>query len=226
MADGVNVHPLPNTVLGGRTYMLGNFMSKELALAELAEFCRAAARFPKPCVLDEDNAASLYRDPTGWTIHRKRAWVAIMSLAHYDYIDFSITVGSEAGTKLSSTHLRAWMKHLSEYAQHLDLIHARPAAEWIAEKPKHVVAVALALPDNAFAAYLADAREVTDPTAGEPIAGPIVFHLPAGEYHARFFSPTSGTYSPAVRVHGGPEPIKIDLDAFQHDLVLEVRRGE
>ena len=72
----MNVHPLPDTVLGGRTYMLGNFMSKELKLAELAEFCRAAGHYPKPCVLDEDNAATMYRDTIGWTIHRKRAWIA------------------------------------------------------------------------------------------------------------------------------------------------------
>ena len=44
LADAVNVHPLPNTVLGGRTYMMGNFMSKELTLAELSDFCRATPR--------------------------------------------------------------------------------------------------------------------------------------------------------------------------------------
>ncbi len=38
--DAVNVHPLPDTVLGGRTYMLGHFMSKDLALPAFAEFCR------------------------------------------------------------------------------------------------------------------------------------------------------------------------------------------
>ena len=28
LVEIVNVHPLPNTVLGGRSYQLGNFMSK------------------------------------------------------------------------------------------------------------------------------------------------------------------------------------------------------
>ena len=37
-------------------------MSKELMLADVALFCRAASGEPKPTVLDEDNAAS-YRDP-------------------------------------------------------------------------------------------------------------------------------------------------------------------
>src|SRR5207237_10755153 len=58
----VNVHPLPNTVFGWRSYQLGNFMSKDLMLSEVAEFCRAAYGQRKPTVLDEDNTASMYRD--------------------------------------------------------------------------------------------------------------------------------------------------------------------
>src|SRR5262249_32091030 len=130
MVDAVNVHPLPNTLLGGRAYMLGNFMSKELTLGELAEFCRAAGHYKKPCVLDEDNTATLYRDPVGWTIHRKRAWVAAMSQAHYDFIDFSITVGSESGTRASRAQIRTWMKHLSEFMHGLDFVHAEPDGGW------------------------------------------------------------------------------------------------
>ncbi len=137
LADAVNVHPLPNTVLGGRAYLLGNFMSKELTLAELAEFCRAAQPYPKPCVLDEDNAASMYRDPTGWTIHRKRAWIAAISQAHYDFIDFSITAGSESGTRESNAQIRTWMKHLSDFLHAFDFIHATPAHDWIERTPPH-----------------------------------------------------------------------------------------
>jgi hypothetical protein len=59
------VHPLPNTVLGGRSYQLGNFMSKELMLSEVAEFCRMAYGQRKTTVLDEDNTASMYRDSGG-----------------------------------------------------------------------------------------------------------------------------------------------------------------
>ncbi len=80
-ADVVNVHPLPGLVLAGREYMLGHFMSKELELKTFRDFCRAAQGFAKPCVHDEDNAASMYRDKTGWTIHRKRAWTAVFRCA-------------------------------------------------------------------------------------------------------------------------------------------------
>ena len=221
--DAVNVHPLPGTVLGGRTYNMGNFMSKELVLGEVAEFCRAAASHPKPVILDEDNAASIYRDPTGWTIHRKRAWIAALSLAHYDYIDFSITVGSEAGTKASAAGIRTWVKHLSEFMHARDLVHARLAAGWIERTPPNLVSAAMQFGDREWAAYLADAREVTDPAAGEPIAGPIAVRLPEGKYRATLLSPTSGAESPAIRIHGGSEPAVIDLPAFRHDVVLRSR---
>ena len=123
-ADVVNVHPLPGLVLAGREYMLGHFMSKELELKAFRDFCRAAQGFAKPCVHDEDNAASMYRDKTGWTIHRKRAWTALLSLCHYDYIDFSITAGSETGTRESNRLIRTWMKHLSDFMRTIDFVHA------------------------------------------------------------------------------------------------------
>ncbi len=72
--DIVNDHPLPDTTLKGRVYDMGNFMSEELRLAEVADFCKAAWTMRQPTALDEDNAASMYRDTAGWTIHRKRAW--------------------------------------------------------------------------------------------------------------------------------------------------------
>ncbi|MBI3840310.1 MAG: hypothetical protein HY288_20505 [Planctomycetia bacterium] len=224
LADAVNVHPLPNTVLDGRTYMLGNFMSKELTLGELAEFCRVAQRFPKPCVFDEDNTASLYRDSTGWTIHRKRAWIAAMSQAHYDFIDFSITVGSEAGTKESSAQIRTWMKHLSEYVHAFDFVHAKPLAGWIESMPEDLVSAVLAQPGECYRAYLADAREISDKMAGEPIGGEIAFRLPEGVYRASLFSPTSGAYSPAMKIEGGAAPVKLELPEFRHDVVIEVRK--
>ena len=97
--DAVNVHPLPDTHYGGRTYQMGNFMSKELMLSEFRDYCLATYAERKPMIMDEDNCASLYRDEVGWTIHRKRAWTALLSGSHYDYIDFSINVGTEAGTE-------------------------------------------------------------------------------------------------------------------------------
>jgi hypothetical protein len=225
LADAVNVHPLPNTVLGGRAYMLGNFMSKELKLAELADFCRAAQKYPKPCVLDEDNAATLYRDEVGWTIHRKRAWIAAMSQAHYDFIDFSITVGSEAGTRESSAKIRTWMKHLSEFMHAFDFVRARPREDLVLKMPGPLVSAALAT-DKQYVVYLADAREVIDRSSGEPIAGPLALRLPAGDFRARLFSPVTGARSDEVKLSREGDVAVLDLPEFQHDAVVEIRRVE
>jgi len=223
--DVVNVHPLPNTVLNGRDWMLGGFMSKELALDELARFCLTAQARSKPCVLDEDNTASLYRDETGWTIHRKRAWIALMSQLHYDYIDFSITAGNEAGTRASQRQLRTWFKNLSEFFHGLDFIHLAPIADWIEKKPSHVASAVLGRRGEQYFAYLADPREVTAPGAGQAIDGPVSLRLPAGGWHCELYSPTSGMHSPGVPLRSTGEPVIVHLTPFVHDVVLCVKRA-
>jgi hypothetical protein len=88
MLDAVNIHPLPNLGFHGRTYQLGNFMSKELQLAEFRDFFFATYGERKPNISDEDNDASMYRDVTGWTIHRKRAWMKNLTefIHSFDFI--------------------------------------------------------------------------------------------------------------------------------------------
>jgi hypothetical protein len=221
--DIVNVHPLPDTELRGQLYQLGNFMSKELMLAEMQQFTAKAYQEGKPTVMDEDNAASLYRDQVGWSIHRKRAWTTLLNGGHYDYIDFSITVGSEAGTPASRRGIRDWMEHLSEFIAGFDFVHARPDLDWIQSKPEQVVASALVVQNTDYALYLADSREVTDTSAGQPIKGTIAFKLPAGRFLVRLYSPVSGEYSPGWVISGGGRS-EFQLPPFEHDLVLRVTR--
>jgi hypothetical protein len=223
MVDIVNVHPLPGTVLGGHSYQMGNFMSKELMLSEVADFCRAAYRQRKPVVLDEDNTASMYRDRVGWTIHRKRAWSALLNGAHYDYIDFSITVGSEAGTPGSRGAIRSWMKHLSEFMAGFDYVHSKPTPDWIKAKPEKLAASILAAGDRDYAAYLADSREVTDTTAGQPISGKVEFTTSRGRYAVRLYSPVTGQYSPAMIIEGGG-PVSVQIGPFEEDIVIRATR--
>jgi predicted GH43/DUF377 family glycosyl hydrolase len=220
--DIVNVHPLPNTIFGGRSYQLGNFMSGELMLAEMLDFGKAVYSQPKPMVHDEDNTASIYRDPMGWTIHRKRAWVTLLTGGHYDYIDFSITVGNEAGTRESSAGIRTWFKHLSSFIHSFDFVRSRPA-EWIAAKPRHVVSAGLAVEGKDYIAYLADARERGQPGAGEPLRGPVSLALPAGRFAVSLYSPTTGEYSPAVAVEGDRTAI-LELLPFRHDIAIRAVR--
>jgi hypothetical protein len=223
MLDAVNIHPLPNLTYHNRTYQLGNFMSKELQLEEFRNFFLATASAQKPCISDEDNCASMYLDDAGWTIDRKRAWMAVMCSAHYDYIDFSIIVGSEAGTPESRKKIRTWMKHLSEFIHSFDFLRAQPAPNWIESKPAPLVAGTLALPGLDYAAYLADRRELTDPSAGEPVSGPVSVTLPEGKFLVSLYSPVSGMYSPIFTLEGGRR-VTIDLPPFQEDIVLRVQR--
>jgi hypothetical protein len=220
--DVVNVHPLPDTRYGGRTYQMGNFMSKELMLSEFRNFCLATYHEPKPMVMDEDNCASLYRDEIGWTIHRKRAWTALLSGSHYDYIDFSINVGAEAGTEASRANIRTWMKNLSEFFHSFDFVRSRPLANWLQNRPAATVESVLAIEGEEYLIYLADAREVTDPAANSPIQAVIKLLLPAGHYEARVYSPSSGGYSPAIWLESTGS-VEIDLPSIKEDIVIRVR---
>jgi hypothetical protein len=223
--DAVNVHPHQYLFWKRQKYHMGNFMTKDLTLGPVRDFCRVVSAQSKPVVLDEDNAASLYRDPVGWTIHRKRAWTAVLSGAHYDYIDFSVTVGSEAGTAASRRAIRRWMKHLSEFIHGFDFIHARPGPAWVGHLPKEVVASTLVAEGKDYAAYLADAREVTDPDAGKPLEGKVLLTLPKGSFRVRLYSPVTGEYSPAVIVEGG-KPAALELAPFREDIVIRATRKE
>ncbi|HCC58867.1 MAG TPA: hypothetical protein DEQ47_16725, partial [Solibacterales bacterium] len=218
------VHPLPDTEFAGTLYQLGNFMSKELMLADVARFCRAVYPQKKPTVLDEDNTASMYRDPTGWTIHRKRAWTALLTGAHYDYIDFSITVGSEAGTPASRAHIRSWMQHLSDFMSSFDYIHSVLASDWVQGTPAHIVVSGLSANSRDYVAYLADDREVTDAAAGQPLSGAVKLVLPKGNYDVSLYSPETGQYSPAILAKGGMATL--DLPPFTQDLVIRAIRSE
>jgi hypothetical protein len=200
-------------------------MSKELRLDEVAGFCKAAYPLLKPTVLDEDNAASMYRDTTGWTIHRKRAWTAAMNGCHYDYIDFSITVGNETGTPASQKEIRTWMQHLSEFMQSLDYIHSKPDATWIRDYPKNVVVSGLSISGRESVAYLGDARELSDPSAGNPIEGNISLSLPPGDYEVSLYSPVTGEYSPAIAIKGSSQAA-LALPSFRQDIVIRVRRRD
>ena len=223
MLDAVNIHPLPNLGFRGRTYQLGNFMSKELQLADFRDFFLATYGERKPNISDEDNCASMYRDVVGWTIHRKRAWMAVICGGHYNYIDFSIQVGLEAGTEESRRYIRTWMKNLTEFIHSFDFIRAKPAPGWIATQPEPLVAAALAVPGEDYVAYLADGRELAEAGAGKAISGPIGFDLPPGNYYASFYSPVEGAYSPGVLVKGGGR-VTLEIPGFEQDLVLRVVR--
>jgi hypothetical protein len=232
--DVVNMHPLPNTTFGGGAYHMGDFMSKQLKLRQVRDFGIATYGERKPLNQDEDNVASQYKDPDGWTIHRKRAWMTLMTGNHYDYIDFSILPRRETGTPDSRACIRSWMAHLSTFMHSLDPARSRPLPDLVKSVPPGALEACFGIVDECVAVYLADERELPaardlpsdeqpDPAAGTPIAGEIILDLPPGPFGVSVFDPKSGLYSPAVRVEGGAGAA-VDVPAFVHDTVMVFRR--
>lgn len=221
--DVVNVHPLPNTVYGNRHYDLGQFMSKQLRLRELRDYCLATFHEPRPLNMDEDNIASQYIDLEGWTIHRKRAWTALMSGAHYDYIDFTVNKYVESGSHNSHRTIRSWMGYLADFIHSLDIVHARPLASWLKAQPQHTLACVYAMEGEDYSIYLADERELEETGYGDPINGSITCDLPASLFEVACYQPMTGVYSVWLPLPGGPD-VKINLPEFRHDLVIRIRR--
>ncbi|MCL4507694.1 MAG: glycoside hydrolase family 5 protein [Chloroflexi bacterium] len=218
--DIVNVHPLPNTTYRGAAYDLGEFMSKQLKIRALRDYCLAAAQEARPLNMDEDNIASQFMDAEGWTIHRKRAWTALMSGAHYDFIDFTVNKYVETGNPAAQRHIRAWMMHLSEFIHGIDLARARPLTGWVQAQPPHTLACVLAVQGEDYNVYLADERELDEPGCGEPISGSLVCNLLAGSFEVACFTPAGGAYSVWLPCEGG----LLCLPEFRHDLLVRIRR--
>lgn len=223
--DIVNIHPSTNTTYHGRSFDFGTFMSKQLKLRTVRDFCLATRDERKPLNLDEDNVASQYKDYDGWTIHRKRAWTTLLSGCHYDYIDFSIINYCETGTAASQKHIRSWMKHMSEFIHSIDLVHSKPMPDLVKGKPLHTVESVLAAGDSDYCIYLADGRELNEHGAGMAINGDITIDLPQGNYRVSCYSPVTGLYSPVVNMCGG-DNLKIALPEFVHDIVIRIIKGK
>jgi hypothetical protein len=219
--DVANMHPLSNMVYGGKHYDLGQFMNGSLCLANFRQYCLDTYPEPKPMNLDEDNAASQYKNLAGWTLHRKRAWTALFCGCHYDMIDFSIINYCETGTPESQEHLRTWMKHLSEYIHSVDLVRARPAPEVVHACPEHVLPSVLAVEGEDYSIYLADCREWDEPGLGDPIDSELILDLPEGDYQIASYSPLSGLYSPWFPYRAGAST-RLVLPQFMHDIVLRI----
>jgi hypothetical protein len=217
--DVVNMHPLPGTTYAGRTYDMGQFMAKQLVLRAVRDYCLAAYAERKPLNLDEDNSASQYKDYDGWTIHRKRAWVTLLSGAHYDYIDFSIINYCETGTPASRRCIRSWIGYLADFVHSFGLARGAPVEDLLRGQPAHTLASVYGVGSEDYAVYLADARELDELGAGDHIRGEVVLALPQGAWRVACYDPQTGLYSPALRVQGGPD-VHLDLPDFRHDLVV------
>ncbi len=219
--DMVNMHPLPNTTYDGVSYNMGEFMMKQLKIRDMQRFCLATYDQPKPLNYDEDNAASQYREPEGWTVHRKRAWTSVLSGAHYDVIDFSIIPGFEAGTKASQQGIRLWLGILAKKINEIPLISAKPMPQIVVSAPEHTLASAMVTPGMHALVYLADERELGEPDAGSAIDGTCVINWPACDVCVRLMSPSTGLYSPWMHLRSEHQ-LSINLPPFSQDIAIEI----
>lgn len=225
--DMVNMHPLPNTTFEDVSYHMGDFMMKQLKIRDMQNYCLATYDQPKPLNYDEDNAASQFREPEGWTIHRKRAWTSVISGAHYDVIDFSIIPGFEAGTKASRKGIRQWLGILGKVINSIPLVEARPLPGIVLSMPEHLLASAMVTQGKHALIYLADERELGVEGAGCEISGECVILCPEGDVLVRLLSPETGMYSPWISAHSDGEPngdgeLRLTLPAFCQDIAIEV----
>ncbi len=234
--DVVNIHPLPNTTYAGQSYELGTFMSKQLRLRELRDYGLATYAERKPLNQDEDNIASQYKDVEGWTIHRKRAWTAILSGGHYDYIDFSIWPHLETGTPDSQRYIRSWIGYLAKFIHSFDLIRARPLTGLLKAQPLYTLESAFGIRGEDYCIYLADERELeaardlpqNHPLAhgpGQPISGYITLDLPDGVYNVVYYDPQTGLYASSSAIQGAADRT-LALPTFEQDMVVRIRRKD
>lgn len=222
--DAVNMHPLSNMKYAGKTYNLGRFMHAQMRLQEFRDYCLALYGEPKPLNLDEDNCATQYRNRFGWTIHRKRAWVALFSGAHYNLIDFSILPCLPIGTEDSQRYLRSCIGFLARYLHTFDLVQARPLQEVVLSLPKHVCEAVFGVEGEDIGIYLADKREAEEGGAGEPIRGVLELKVSSALYEVSCFSPLTGAKSPAISIRAVEDVLQMTLPELQHDIVVRVRK--
>jgi hypothetical protein len=96
-----------------------------------------------------------------------------------------------------------------------------PDPDLVSETPSNTIAIALSQPGQAYVVYVADQREVDDPTLGQPCQGRLAFALPAGGYTARLYSPADGAYQEQTLDLAGGDAT-IDLEPFTHDIVVQI----
>ena len=95
--------------------------------------------------------------------------------------------------------------------------------DWVKQCPDHVVASVFGVVGEDYCIYLADAREVDESGCGVSIEGEISFDLPDGSYGVSCYSPVGGLYSPVTGLQGG-QNCSVNLPAFNHDIVVRIRR--
>lgn len=225
--DVCNVHPLDVMTAGGETFNTGEFMSADSRLAEYQAYCRKLRSLGGAVNLDEDNNASRFMDERGWTIHRQRAWIGLLSGCHYDFIDFAVRPGWERGTGDDRRLLRARFATLARFWAENSIWVTVIDDDAAARPPDGCTA--LAVRDHAAGTryvYIAaqTSPDVTVPFAAVPIDGELELNVPEGQYLTYWFSPETGQYF-GWATHRSPGRLQLRLPQASNDVVAIVKEA-
>jgi hypothetical protein len=222
-----NVHPLDVMTVGEETFNLGAFMSADSRLNEYQAFCRRMRALDGAVNLDEDNNASRFMDERGWTIHRQRAWIALLSNCHYNFIDFSILPGRERSSEDGRRLLRSRFGTLARFWEENRIWSTRIDDEAGAEAPEGCIALALRderSATNARYVYVATevSNDLTVPFSDRPVEGALQLNLPRGEYLTYWFAPGTGRYF-GWETRPSAGRMQVQLPGTANDIVAVIR---
>ncbi len=225
--DISNVHPLDVMTIDDETFNLGVFMSADSRLAEYKAFCERVRSLGGAVNLDEDNNASRFMDDRGWTIHRQRAWIALFSGCHYDFIDFSILAGRERSTEDGRRLLRSRFGTLAHFWEENRIWSTSIDDQARAQAPERCTAVAVRHDrPPAFARYVYVAAEVPSDLATafshRPIEGTLLLNLPPGQYLTYWFAPETGRYFGWEAFHSTGR-LSLQLPGTANDVVAVIK---
>ena len=187
--DIVNMHPLPNTTYGGTAYDLGDFMSKQLRLRALRDYCLATYAEPSRSTWTRTTSPASTRTSTaGRSTASGPGPRCSAAPTTTTSISRSSTTARPA-RRQSQRAIRTWMGNLARFMQSLDLVQARPLPGLLRSQPPHTVEAVLwrapvatsasILQTNASCRPPGVCRRASPrtPEAGQPIAGVIELDL-------------------------------------------------
>ena len=227
--DISNVHPLDVMTIRDRTFNLGVFMSADSRLREYKEFCQQARALGGAISLDEDNNASRFMDDRGWTIHRQRAWIALLSGCHYDFIDFSILPGRERSTEDGRRLLRARFGTLARFWEENRIWSTVLGDQSKAEAPEGCTALVVRdgrAPAKVHYVYVAAEvpNDLAIPFSDKAIEGALRLDLPAGDYLTYWFAPGTGRYF-GWQAHISAGRLSLELPGTANDVLAVIEGG-
>ncbi|HTT90245.1 MAG TPA: DUF6298 domain-containing protein [Acidimicrobiales bacterium] len=227
--DISNVHPLDVMTIGDETFNLGGFMSADSRLDEYKAFCHRASALGGAVNLDEDNNASRFMDERGWTIHRQRAWIALFSGCHYDYIDFSILAGRERSTADGRRLLRSRFGTLAAFWEENQIWSTTLDDNAAVKAPEGCTAVAAQdarTPLSRLYVYVAGEapNDLAVPFTDVVVEGALELDLPSGDYLTYWFAPETGRYF-GWENRKSTGRLQLQLPGTTNDVVALIKRS-